>query len=87
MLEITILSPHDVLFSGRAQHVILPGEAGVFEVLPFHRPLVSRLLPGLILVDDQQIPIHRGVVKVERNTITAIVEPGSTFDSGSSKQV
>ena len=77
MLEITILSPHDLLFSGRAHHMILPGEQGVFEILPFHRPLVSRLLPGLILVDDQQFPIQRGVVKVERDTVTAIVEPES----------
>ena len=75
MLNVTILSSHDVLFSGQAHHVVFPGEQGVFEVLPFHRPLVSRLLPGIILIDEQFVSIQRGVVKVESDSITAIVEP------------
>ena len=75
MLEVTILSPEEVLFEGQAQRVILPGEFGVFEVCPFHRPLVSRLLPGYVLIDHQSVAIQRGVVKVLHDTLTAIVEP------------
>lgn len=75
MLQVTIVSPEEFLFDGPAQRVILPGEMGVFEVGPFHRPLMSRLLPGLIVVDGQHIPIARGVVKVERDAVMAIVEP------------
>ena len=78
MVAVTILSPHDVLFSGQAHHVVFPGEQGVFEVLPFHRPLVSRLLPGIILIDERSIAIQRGVVKIESDSITAIVEPDPT---------
>ena len=76
MVAVTILSSRGVLFSGQAHHAVFPGEQGVFEVLPFHRPLVSRLLPGIILIDERSIPIQRGVVKVESDSITAIVEPG-----------
>ncbi len=75
MLEVKILSPQEVLFEGQAQRVILPGEHGVFEVCPFHRPLVSRLLPGHVLIDGQSLAIQRGVVKVLHDTLTAIVEP------------
>ena len=75
MLQVTIVSPQNVLFSGEAHRVILPGEEGVFEVWPFHRALVSRLLPGLIAVDGEHLPIQRGVVKVEPERIIAIVEP------------
>ena len=75
MLEVTVLSTQEVLYSGKAQRVILPGEAGVFEVLSFHRPLISRLLPGYIVIDDQPLAIRRGVVKVASDTLTAIVEP------------
>lgn len=78
MLEVTILSPHAQIFAGRAARVIVPGEQGVFEILPFHRPLVSRLLPGLMVIDDQILPIQRGVIKVELDQITAIVEPDPT---------
>ena len=75
MLDVRILTTHQCLFEGRAMQVTLPGEAGVFEVYRFHRPLVSRLLSGVVLVDELAIPIARGVVKVERNGVTAIVDP------------
>ncbi len=74
-LEVTILSPDELLFQGRATKVILPGEQGVFEVCPFHRPLISRRLSGYLLVDDAAIPMKRGVVKGAGDVRTAIVEP------------
>ncbi len=82
MLEVVVLSTQEVLYSGQAQRVILPGEQGVFEVLSFHRPLISRLLPGFIIVDDQPVPIRRGVVKIANDTLTAIVEPETERHSG-----
>ena len=75
MLQATVLSPQEVLFSGRAQRVILPGEEGVFEVCPFHKPIISRLLSGFIIVDAQTFSIQRGVVHVAQDVLTAIVEP------------
>lgn len=74
-LRVTILSPQAPLFDGQAQSVTVPGEQGVFEIWPFHRPLISRLLPGTITVDHESVPIQRGVIKVERNTVVAIVDP------------
>jgi len=78
MLDVVIVTPQRVLFSGQAGQVIVPGAQGVFEILPFHRPIVSLLLPGLVVVDDQAIPISRGVIKVAFNAVTAIVEPESS---------
>ena len=75
MVHVVILAPETILFEGQARHVILPGEEGVFEVGSFHRPLVSRLLPGVILVDEQPIPILRGVVGIQRDRLAALVEP------------
>ncbi len=69
-----ILSPEATLFEGKASRVILPGEQGVFEVHSFHRPLLSRLLPGALIIDDKPMAIRRGVVKVERNRVIAMVE-------------
>ena len=76
MLEVTLISPGKVVFKGQAKTVILPGEYGVFEVLLFHKPIMSRLLKGRIEVDGQSFPILRGVVKVQENQVTAIVEQG-----------
>ena len=74
MIEVTLLTPQKVIFKGSAHRVIFPGEQGIFEVGSFHRPLFSRLLPGTLIVDNEAFPILRGVVKVDRNAVTSIVE-------------
>ena len=74
MLEVTLLTPQKIVFKGAAHRVIFPGEQGIFEVGDFHRPLFSRLLPGTLIIDNQEIPILRGVVKVDRNLVTSLVE-------------
>ena len=74
-IEVLVLGPDRSLFEGRASHVIFPGEQGTFEIGPFHRPIVSRLFPGVVTIDNNNLPIKRGVVKVERNKVVALVEP------------
>lgn len=74
MLDVDILSPGKVILKGKADSVVLPGNEGVFEILPFHKPLFSRLLGGNVVIDGKSISIQRGVVKVENNTVTIVVE-------------
>lgn len=73
-LDVLVLSPQTVIFEGKAQSVILPGEQGMFEILPYHKPIVSRLVSGAVRVDSQEFSIRRGVVKVNRNAVTVIIE-------------
>ena len=73
-LDVLITSAEQVLFEGTARSLIVPGESGTFEVLPLHRPIVSRLLSGVILVDDRPLPIQRGVVRVADDVVTMVVE-------------
>lgn len=73
-LDVVITSAEQVLFEGHARSLIVPGEAGTFEVLPLHRALVSRLLPGVIVVDGRPLPIRRGLVRVADDVVTAVVE-------------
>lgn len=74
MLDVLILSPEKEIFEGKAESVSLPGEQGAFEVLPFHKNLLSRLLSGSVIVDGRVFSIRRGIVKVENNTVTVISE-------------
>lgn len=74
MLAVTIVDPESVMFEGTAHSVIFPGEAGVFEVLTAHKNLLSQLVRGKIVVDGKFLNIKAGIVKVESDTITAIVE-------------
>lgn len=74
LVDVSILSPQEVVFEGKANNVILPGEQGVFEIRPFHKRLLSRLVTGTVLVDEKVFPIQRGVVKAEQNKVTIIIE-------------
>ena len=74
-LTVLITSSSRVLFQGFAEYVICPGEEGTFEVLPFHRPLVSRLLAGTVTIDGRALPIRRGVMRVADDIVTVVVEP------------
>ena len=74
MLDITIFTPANIIFQGQAKSVILPGEMGVFEILPFHKRMMSRLITGNIDVDGRMFPVFRGIMKVEKNHVVAVVE-------------
>jgi F-type H+-transporting ATPase subunit epsilon len=75
MLDTVIYTPTKILFEGKAESVILPGEAGIFEVRSYHKPLVTRLLGGNIVVDGTKVfPIRCGICGISRNKATVVVE-------------
>ena len=80
-LDVSVVTPQKILFQGKAESVIFPGEKGVFEVIQHHKPILTRLIRGEVLIDGHPIRIQRGVVKVAMNAISAIVETGSRDES------
>jgi len=73
--KVLIMTPERVVYEGDAESLVLPGEKGVFEVLPYHKRLLSRLLRGRVILNNQHsFPIKRGVVKVSLNETVLIVE-------------
>jgi len=73
-LDVSLLTPRQVLYNGTARSVIAPGEEGVFEVLPFHKRLLSRLISGVLFIDDTGYHLKRGILKVDQNKVTIIIE-------------
>jgi F-type H+-transporting ATPase subunit epsilon len=73
-LNVLVTSPERVLYEGTARGVIVPGAEGTFEILPLHRSLVSRLLGGVMVIDDRSFPIRRGAIRVADDTVVAVVE-------------
>ena len=63
-----------VIYEGTAKSLILPGESGTFEVLPYHKKLLSRLISGPVVLDGATFPIRRGVARVSPTDVTIIVE-------------
>lgn len=74
MLNVVVTSPERVLFDGTARRVVFPGEQGTFEVLPLHRPLMSRLTGGIVEIDERPFRIRRGIVRVADDVVMAIVD-------------
>ena len=75
MFKATIVTPIRTLYQGEAWSVFLPGASGEFEVLELHKPILSLLRKGRIIIDWQkQIPINSGTVKMTGDELIAIVE-------------
>ncbi|MDD5348139.1 MAG: hypothetical protein PHT59_05970 [Candidatus Omnitrophica bacterium] len=74
MVNVVIYTPERLVFQGKVQSVVLPGEQGVFEVLAYHKPLVSRLISGVIVVGEQSFAIRCGIAGVSRNRCIAVIE-------------
>ena len=77
-MDVTVLSPKRVVFSGQARSVQLAGDLAEFEILDYHAPIVSLLRPGNVVVDgEHKIPINRGMVKFFENDCMILVEETS----------
>jgi F-type H+-transporting ATPase subunit epsilon len=62
--SLRILNPKHVVFQGDVESVFLPGDAGEFELLAYHVPIVSLLKAGEIVVNwKTRIPIKRGMIR------------------------
>ena len=76
-LDISLLTPIKVLYKGKARSLKVPGERGYFEILPYHKSILSRLLFGDVEIDMQVFPIKRGLIRLNDNKVTIIVEERS----------
>ena len=74
MLEVSIINQAQVIFEGIASSVIVPGDYGEFEILPFHWPIVSLLGKGEIIIDNMGFPISKGIVRFANEKLVALVE-------------
>ncbi len=76
-MTLKIISAEDVLFSGEVELVTLPGEKGAFTVLNNHASLISTLVPGKIIYDEEgkrsEMEIGGGLVDVDNNVVSVCV--------------
>lgn len=75
MFKASILNQKRTIFEGKVESVFLPGTEGEFEVKDFHKPLISLLKQGEIVINwDAALKIKKGVVIVTDKELTAVVE-------------
>jgi len=74
MLQLKIVSPEKVEFTGEVERVLVPGLQGQFEILNNHAPIISILQKGVVEYDKEQLPILGGFVEVQKNVVPLCIE-------------
>jgi len=70
-----ILNPKHIVYEGQVSSVFLPGDAGEFELLAYHVPIVSLLKEGEIVVDwKSRIPIKKGMLRFMNEECVILLE-------------
>jgi len=79
-LHVDIVSAEEQIFSGEAEFVILPGEAGELGIYPRHTPLITRIKPGEVRItpvgggEEQLIFVAGGIIEVQPTTVTVLAD-------------
>ncbi|MCF8177402.1 MAG: F0F1 ATP synthase subunit epsilon [Sulfuritalea sp.] len=78
-IHVDIVSAEESIFSGLAEFVVLPGEAGELGILPGHMPLMTRIKPGAVRVklpDDKEelIFVAGGLLEVQPGLVTVLAD-------------
>lgn len=76
-MKLEIISPSEIMFSGEAEAVTLPGVNGKFTVLKNHASLISVLKEGVVryLHDSEEhtVEIRGGLADIDLNKIAVCV--------------
>ena len=74
-MKTTIMTPARTLYEGETWSVFLPGVEGEFEIMKNHKPIMSLLKKGQIVLDwKKTVPLKKGIVKVFHNEVVALIE-------------
>jgi len=88
-IHVDVVSAEEQIFSGEAEFVVLPGEAGELGIYPRHTPLITRIRPGSVRIklpnseDEQLIFVAGGILEVQPNVVTVLADTairGSDLD-------
>ena len=79
-MKVDIVSAEEQIFSGEAEFVVLPGEAGELGIYPRHTPLITRIKPGAVRIvpagggEEQLIFVAGGILEVQPQLITVLAD-------------
>jgi F-type H+-transporting ATPase subunit epsilon len=79
-MHVDVVSAEAAIFSGEAEFVVLPGEAGELGIYPRHTPLITRLKPGTVEItpagggEKQLIFVAGGILEVQPKVITVLAD-------------
>ena len=78
-LHVDIVSAEHAIFSGEAEFVVLPGEAGELGIYPRHTPLITRIKPGAVRIlkaggEEELVFVAGGILEVQPKIVTVLAD-------------
>ncbi len=78
-LFVDVVSAEEAIYSGEARFVVLPGQEGELGVLPGHVPLITRIRPGMVRIQDaaeheESVFVAGGILEVQPNRVTVLAD-------------
>ena len=79
-MKIDVVSAEESIYSGEAEFVVLPGEAGELGIYPRHTPLITRIKPGAVRIkspgqaDEELVFVQGGFLEVQPTRVTVLAD-------------
>lgn len=79
-LHVDVVSAEQHIYSGEAEFVVLPGEAGELGIYPRHTPLITRIKPGAVRIkpvgggEENLIFVAGGILEVQPSMVTVLAD-------------
>jgi F-type H+-transporting ATPase subunit epsilon len=79
-LQVDVVSAEELIFSGEARFVALPGESGELGILPNHTPLITRIKPGAVRIqradngEEEFVFVAGGILEVQPGHVTVLAD-------------
>ena len=79
-IHVDVVSAEEQIFSGEAEFVVLPGEAGELGIYPKHTPLITRIRPGSVRIkvpnaqEEELIFVAGGILEVQPKVVTVLAD-------------
>ncbi|MEN3366666.1 MAG: F-type H+-transporting ATPase subunit epsilon [Burkholderiales bacterium] len=79
-IHVDVVSAEEEIFSGEAEFVALPGEAGELGIYPMHTPLITRIRPGAVRVkvpgkaEEEFVFVAGGILEVQPYGVTVLAD-------------
>ncbi len=76
-IHVDVVSAEELIFSGEARFVALPGEAGELGVYPRHTPLITRVKAGSVRIEladggEEFVFVAGGIIEVQPDSVTVL---------------
>jgi F-type H+-transporting ATPase subunit epsilon len=76
-IHVDVVSAEELIFSGEATFVALPGEAGELGIKPRHTPLITRIKPGSVRIQtangtEEFVFVAGGILEVQPDCVTVL---------------